>query len=105
MSYKTSKGSLLVIQITGMGGRYIAEVTEEKPLTLKVTETGPFSNLKISGDFIINEIDSIAIQNDESGDALVAKYFNEKRPLQSGLEVLGVTDGKLHEILPGPVEE
>ena len=87
--------------IVGSVGRYIAEVTQENPLRLKVEERGAFANLQ-DGDFIINERDSAIIQDpDESrSTALLAEAKQNGHPFVSGLRKLGVTDGQLHEMLP-----
>lgn len=95
----TKVGSLLIIQITGMGGDYVAEVIEEEPLRLKVTETGPFSNLK-SEDFIIREDQSCLAQDDNTSQKLLFDAVLKGIPLFSGLASLGITDGKIHELLP-----
>jgi len=57
-----------------------------------------FSNLK-EGDFIIQERDSAQFQKDCHEDTNV--FLESGRRVISGLKSLGVTDGKLHEILPG----
>ena len=95
--YSTKPGCYLVIMITGMVGSYIAEVTRSNPLRLKVQGGGPLANLK-EGDFIIQEGDSARLQKDCREDTNV--FLESGRRVISGLKSLGVTDGKLHEILP-----
>ena len=99
--YSTEVGQLLVIEITGMLGTYLAEVVEQDPLVLKVEETGPYARLK-DGDYIILEEDSARAQSkdDAISTALLEEYVDSGHPLMSGLAQHGVTDGKLREILP-----
>jgi len=93
--YSAKIGDLLVIMITSRVGRYIAEVTALEPsFRLKVTESDSLKD----GDFIIRESDSEKIQADF--DAIIKNEFEKGRPLKSGLAKLGVTDNKIHEILP-----
>ena len=93
-------GSFLVVMITGVVSRYIAEVTQENPLILKIEESGPYSRLR-GEDFVIFGKDAWGAQ----GDDLAAIYIPDEalervQPLHSGLKKLGVEDGVLHEILP-----
>jgi hypothetical protein len=93
-------GSLLVIWITAEIDAYIAEVTQEFPLRMKVMEDGPFAHLK-DGDFILRTQQTYQIQGDEESQQLLLRTAAErKRPLLSGLKQLGCTDGKIHTILP-----
>lgn len=94
-------GDHLVIQITGMLGYYIAEVIGTDPVTMKVQESGPFSNLR-EGDFIICEAETEKLQKDDrdNGSAFLESMVSQGRKVMSGLASLGVTDGRLHEILP-----
>ncbi len=89
-------GDYLIISLVGGVSEYIAEVTQEAPLRVKVTEDGPYSNLS-EDDLMIDEKKSLEIQGD---DARVQNLLGQKPPLQSGLSSLGVKDGKIHEILP-----
>ena len=100
-SYTTNVGDYLVIWITGRTQLYIAEVTQSEPLCLKVEETGPFSNLK-AGDFILRDEYSEQLQNDCRNDGKVFLESMKNKGIKplSGLRSLGVTSGKLHEILP-----
>ena len=100
--YTTSVGDFLVIWITGMLGNYIAEVTQSDPLQMKVEEDGPFAHLK-HGDFVILEKETEQFQKDcrEDTNVFLESEYKAGRKIISGLKSLGVTDGKLHEILPG----
>jgi len=98
-SYEKKVGNNLVIMIIGRTGRYIAEVIQEEPLRLKVEEEGPFANLRCD-DFIINDLDSAQIQDEEKSTELLREAQKLGHPFVSGLKSLGVADGKLHEILP-----
>ena len=101
-AFTTNVGDYLVIQITGDMGTYIAEVTQSKPLQMKVQETGPYAHLK-DGDFIINDQDSAQIQKDrrESTSAFLASQQQAGHPAISGLKSLGINEDRLREILPG----
>jgi len=44
--HTTKVGDFLVIWITGFTKTYIAEVTKEEPLQMKVEESGPLAHLK-----------------------------------------------------------
>lgn len=93
-------GSFLVVMITGVVSRYIAEVVQENPLILKIEESGPYSRLR-GEDFVIFEKDSLRAQGDDlTAQALLVEALERGRPLRSGLKKLGVKDGVLHEILP-----
>ncbi len=102
--YSTEVGKLLVIWLTGATRKYIAEVTQETPLRLKVQETGPYANLK-EGDFIILKKESIRAQDDQESTQLLQEEQERGYPLISGLASLGVKDGKIREILPVRREE
>lgn len=100
MSYTTNVGDQLVIWISAETAKYIAEVTQEDPLRMKVEETGPFANLK-DGDFIIKDRDTEVWQEDGEAKQWMLRTAKELgHPFLSGLHSLGVTDGKLHEIWP-----
>ncbi len=103
MKYTTNVGDLVVIWITGMLGSYIAEVTQSKPLRLKVEESGPLAHLKEHGDFGIKKNETIVAQMDEKYNTcnFVKEEQEAGRRVISGLKRMGVNDGKLHEILPG----
>jgi hypothetical protein len=96
--YTTNPGDYLIIWITGRIDYYIAEVVESSPLRLKVTEDGPFANLK-DGDFIILDGHSEQIQKDNRERM---KVFLEaiQKPVFSALKSLGIRDGRIHRILP-----
>ena len=96
---KKSVGAYLVIQITGCTGFYVAEVLEENPLVLKVEEQGPYSRLK-SGDYILINDFSERIQDSAQEAGVLREAVLRGKPFLSGLASLGVTDGKMHEILP-----
>jgi len=99
-NYSTEVGRYLVIWITGALNKYIAEVKQEDPLYLKVEEEGPYAYLK-GEDFIILEYESNQIQeSQEAIQKLLKEHKDKSHPLLSGLKSLGVSDGKLHEILP-----
>jgi len=94
----------LIIQITGTISTFIAEVIQEEPLIVKVTETGPYSRLKqAGGDFIIMRSDTEQFHADIENDTnifLESHDEDDKRPL-SGLKSLGVHDDTLRYMFPG----
>lgn len=95
-----SLGSLLIIWITGDTQKYVAEVLQEKPLYLKVTENGPFNCLK-PGDYIIDENLSEKAQGTElQQQELLQEMVTRGTPLASGLASVGVTDDTIHELFP-----
>ena len=97
--FSTKVGSYLIIQITGTVRSYIAEVIQDDPLIVKVTEEGPYAKLKVaSGDFVILKSDTFQFQQDILNDTDF--YLEHNTPI-SGLKSLGVTDDKLHEMLAG----
>ena len=100
-SLKLEKGLYLAVQLTGCTGRYIGQVIQEKPLRIKVQEDGPYSYLEIE-DFIIEEDFSLIFQrdNDEEIAHLLRSSKECGHPFISGLKSLGVTDDRLHEMLP-----
>ena len=100
--FSTKPGDLLVIQMTNYAGIYIAEVLQEKPLRLKVEESGPNANLKEGGDFVIDAINSAIIQDeDESKSTALLREFKQRGyPLASGLRRLGVTNHQIREYFP-----
>lgn len=95
---KLTVGSYLVISITGCLPSYIAEITQEEPLRMKVQETGPYAGLR-EGDYIIHETMSKMIQDPKQQDVLVRERVDRGQPLISGLASLGITDDELHEII------
>lgn len=101
LQYTTNEGDFLVIYITGVVQVYIAQVTQSKPLRMKVQEFGPYANLK-PGDFIIKRIATEQLQRDVYEET--CEYLKSMRDagvkVVSGLESLGVTDGKMCEMLP-----
>ena len=101
MEISQTNGSLLVIMLTGMTRKYIAEVVkQDHPFTLKVEESGPFAHLK-EGDFIIWEEETVLLQGTEAEqNKLLADAAATGYPLISGLHSLGVTDSTCHDILP-----
>ena len=100
---KMEVGQYLVIWITGVIGTFIAEITQEDPLEMKVEETGPYARLK-QGDFIIQEADTRLFQKDAVEDTCVFLEQEQQadREVISGLKSLGVTDGRLLCLLPVP---
>lgn len=100
-SYSTQVGITLIIWITGDINLYIAEVVQEEPeIILKVEETGPYAHLK-PGDYIIKEYYSSQWHGgQEKANKLLSEAIERGRPVLSGLNSLGVKDGKLHEIGP-----
>lgn len=98
--FTTNVGDFLVVMLTGCLGSYIAEVAESEPLMLKVEEDGPYARLK-NGDFVIIETDSATLQADRRNgtDRFLESEHRAGRKVVSGLKELGVTDGKLHEML------
>lgn len=102
VEYTVKLGAQLIIWITGDTRRFVAEITKVDPLEMKVMEEGPYAHLK-DGDYIIIGGDSAHWQ--EGGKkkrTLFQRAELCKNPLLSALQSLGVTDGKLHEILPNP---
>jgi hypothetical protein len=99
--YSTNVGDFLIIWITGCLSSYIAKVTSSEPLRMKVTESGPFANLK-EGDFIIREEDTAQFQKDcrEETCVFLEKELKAGRTVGSGLKDCGVKDGELRKILP-----
>lgn len=98
--YTIKPGAYLIVWLTGQTRKYIAEVTQVEPIKVKVTETGPQANLK-DGDFII--IDDLTAQvqgGHKRQQKLLLRFKFFGHPLLSGLKSLGITDGKIHEILP-----
>jgi len=94
-------GQYLVIWITGVIGTFIAEITQEDPLEMKVEETGPYARLKY-GDFIIQNEDTRLLRKDDAENTCVFLEREQQagREVISGLKSLGVTDGKLLCLLP-----
>ena len=94
----------VIIQITCTANSFIAEVTQEDPLIVKVEEEGPYSRLKqASGDFIIMKSDTEQFHADIKDDTNFYLEENDadgQRPI-SGLHSLGVISGKLTYIHPG----
>lgn len=80
--YSTRVGDFLIIWITGFVRLCIAEVTNENPLQMKVTESGPFSNLK-DGDFIIKAEYTTQFQKDN--DAFLKECKKKSWDVFSGL--------------------
>lgn len=101
--YTINVGDFLVIWITGDLGTYIAEITQSDPLQMKVTESGPFAHLRHE-DFVILKMETEQLQKDcrENTCVFLESELKSGRKVVSGLEKMGVTDGKLHEILPLP---
>lgn len=99
--YTTNVGDYLIVWLTGCIGSYIAQVVQNDPLEIKVQETGPYAHLK-DGDFIIREQDTMQAQRDDKEDTCVflAAEHQAGRRVMSGLESLGVTDGRLRLMLP-----
>lgn len=100
VEYTVKLGAQLIIWITGDVNRYVAEVTKVDPLDMKVEEDGPYAYLK-DVDYIIIAPASAVWQKGVMHKTLFLR--NAKllaHPILSDLKSLGVTDGKLHEILP-----
>lgn len=103
LKYSLKPGDLVVIMITGMLSGYIAEITQEEPLRMKVEEKGPLAHLK-HGDYIILRAETEAIQEDgEAWQSVLRVRAERGRPLRCGLRSVGIEDGQLHEILPLPI--
>jgi len=98
-TYTTNVGDYVVIWITGNAVKYIAEITQEEPLQMKVQETGPFAYLK-AGDFIVLTYETSQIQESQDAcDTLLKEYKDKGHPLISGLASLGIKDDNLYEML------
>jgi hypothetical protein len=95
----TSPGSYVLIWLTGETRTYIAQVVEENPLILKIEENGPGARLR-SGDYILLEKETERIQDPEQEQAVLREAAARGFPLISALSSLGVTDGRIREILP-----
>lgn len=97
-------GKYLVVWLTGVLRKHIAEIIQVEPLRLKVTENGPLASLR-AGDFVVSEIDTLEFQEDDRADRCdwLKKQRSSGRLPVSGLASLGVSDtsGRLYEILPG----
>lgn len=92
---------LLVVWMTGMTGRYIAEVIKEEPLLVKIMEVGPYTDLREYGDFGIMRHESLMIQDKDIkkvGEFLKGE-MDAGRPLVSGLARFGVTDMRRYIII------
>lgn len=100
--FTTKVGDRVIIMITGMTAKYIAEVIQAEPLRLKVEEKGPFAKLKDGSDFIIAGVLTEEFQDEGRRDALLAREKERGYAFLSGLASLGVTDGRMHEIWPQP---
>lgn len=84
-TYKTAKGSLLVIQIIGNPLYFVAEVTNEDPPRLKVEEKGPYASLK-HGDYIVIDDFSARVQKgDDELNKLVRELGSQGVTIGSGL--------------------
>ena len=96
----TQIGSYLIIRIAGDLQLYLAEVIQENPLQLKVTEDGPYGKLTFD-DFIIDNKKSKLIQGtEEEQQKLFTEMVNRGKPLASGLSSIGIVDNKIRQILP-----
>lgn len=100
-AHTTAPGAKLAIWIIGSFSTYIAEVLTEEPLTVKVTEDGPYAKLK-GHEIMIWPWESHVLQSDKQPhiDRLLEIAAHRGRPYLSGLKSLGVQDSRLHEILP-----
>lgn len=100
--YSTNIGDYLVIMLDGSTYTYIAQVTQTTPLQMKIKEDGLLACLK-DGDYVIFEKDTQQFQRDcrENTNVFLESCHHTHRKVHSGLNSLGVTDGKFHEILPG----
>lgn len=96
-------GSLLIIMVTGEAQLYVAEVVQESPLYLKISEDGKSSRLK-PGDYIINEELTKRVQGTEAEQQeLLREMVANGTPLASGLKSVGVESGKIERL--NPIEE
>lgn len=95
-------GAYLALQIIGNAQKYVGEVVQQDPLVVKVCEDGPYARLK-DGDFIILKNDSVIFQSEDNEKIgkLLQKASDSGNPFASGLLSLGITDGCIHEMLPG----
>lgn len=97
-------GKHLVVWLTGVVRKHIAEIVAVEPLRLKITENGPLASLR-AGDFVVSTSDTLEFQEDEREDRCdwLKKQRSSGRLPASGLASLGVSDtsGRLYEILPG----
>jgi hypothetical protein len=104
-NFSKKVGSLLVVMLDSRTRLYIAEVIQEDPLRVKVTEKGPYAKMRDS-EILIFESETERIQSDEKRRELFKEYADRKFPLISGLKCLNApNDGKFYEILPAPLEE
>lgn len=98
----TSVRSHIIIRIAGDTQNYVAEVTQENPLHLKVAESGPYSKLK-PGDYIIDEKLTEQAQGlDHEQQKLLITMLSKRTPLASGLVSVGITDGNIRQLEPRP---
>jgi hypothetical protein len=98
-SYTTKRGDYLVVSIEGYIPHFIAQVTREVPLYVKVKETGPLSNIG-PANYVVLEEETSRFQNDHLRNGLLKERKDAGRPLISGLRSLGVTDDDFYEFLP-----
>lgn len=100
--YVLNLGALVVLWVAGNTQAYIAEVSQEEPLRLKITENekDPLHSLK-DEEYVIDAVGTAQIQGDvESQQALLKLRVEGGHPLKSGLKTLGVQDGEIYTILP-----
>ena len=94
-------GSLLIGLMADRldGKRYIAEIKSEKPLQLKIEESGSLSYLELK-DFVILERESSEIQGSLRTRQGVLESHTRScyGALLSGLHKLGILDGKISEV-------
>ncbi len=101
IKYSFSVGSYLIIWIRGENYKFIARVTSFIPLEVEVVEEGEYANLSRNRFDILHE-ETAQFQKDRREDSNVFLETEnlEGRIVVSGLRSLGITDDKLHEIIP-----
>ncbi|MBI5732664.1 hypothetical protein HY967_01750 [Candidatus Jorgensenbacteria bacterium] len=96
MEYSAKVGDFIIIFITAMAHKYIAEVTQENPLRLKVQEDGPLANLQ-GEDFVI--LTRVTREFQKNPKETVQQAKDSGKPFVSGLKCFGITDRHLYEIV------
>ncbi len=104
MDEKISKsvGDYLVVEMSGLSGLYLAEVTKSVPLRVKLKDDGPFSCIK-ENKIKVHERETALLQKTVArGEREIFARFiaDSGRDVRCGLASLGVKDNDFHYILP-----
>jgi hypothetical protein len=96
-------GDLVILRVSGDPQAYIGEVIKvekNKPIRIKISDTGPYANLK-PGDFIIDSRTSHIYTEALANNSTAMSEFLERNKtlkVESGLAKLGVNDGNIQII-------